>query len=257
MNDFATSAGHWYTLAGEPAYTVVGKNGKERPATLADARKANLVPSYTTVVRCAAKPALERWKAEQLLMSGLTLPRIRDEPEAVWISRVWADSQEQSRKAAERGNKIHGAIERHFRGQIPEAEYWEHVKGAKAEIAKHCGEQEWLPERSFAHPLGYGGKCDLHSAAWVIDYKSKEFDAQSVPKLWDEHPMQLAAYRRGLRVPNARCAILFVSASVPGLSVLCEIGADDLTRGLAMFDALLAYWQHQTGHRPMLVREAA
>jgi hypothetical protein len=257
MNDFATSAGHWYTLAGEPAYTIVGKNGRERPTTLADARKANLVPSYTTVVRCAAKPALERWKAEQLLLAGLTLPRLDDEPEAAWISRVWADSQEQSRKAAERGNKIHAAIERHFRGQIPEADHWEHVKGARTEIAKHCGEQTWFPERSFAHPLGYGGKCDLHSAAWVIDYKSKEFDADTLPKAWDEHPMQLAAYRRGLCVPEARCGILFVSATVPGLSVLRELPEADLQRGLGMFDCLLAYFQIQTGHRPALVREAA
>ena len=35
---FATSAGHWYRLDGTPCYTVVGKNGKERNATLADAR---------------------------------------------------------------------------------------------------------------------------------------------------------------------------------------------------------------------------
>lgn len=257
MSDFATSAGHWYCLDGKPAYTVTGKNGKERNTTLADARKAGLVPSVTTIIRCAAAPGLERWKAEQLLMSALTLPRMLDELEADWLDRVRIDSREQARKAAERGQNIHGALERHYRGEIPDIDYWPHVQGARDEIAKRCGEQQWRPERSFAHALGYGGKCDLHSSAWVIDYKSKEFTAENPPKLFDEHPMQLGAYRRGLLVPGARCGILFVSASIPGLSVLQEIPEADLTRGLAMFDSLLAYHQHQTGHRPAPLREAA
>ncbi len=248
---FATSAGHWYTLDGAPAYTVIGKNGKERPATLADARKLGLVPSVTTIMGCAAKPGLERWKAEQLLMAGLTLPKIMGETEVAWLSRVWVDSKEQGRKAAERGNSIHGALERHFRGEVPDEDYWDHVRGARTVIADHCGLQEWHPERSFAHALGYGGKCDLHSTYWVTDYKSKEFGPEDLPKLWDEHPMQLAAYRRGLKVPNARCAIVFVSASTPGLSVFREIPEPDLVRGLAMFDSLLCYWQHSTGHRPL------
>jgi hypothetical protein len=256
MNDFATSTGHWYKLDGTPAYTVIGRNGKERNATLADARKLGLVPSVTTVMRCADRPALNRWMAEQLLMAGLTLPRIIGETEDAWLARVRLDAQEQARKARERGESIHGALERHYRGEMPDPDLFAHVKGARQEITDWCGEQQWLPERSFAHPAGYGGKCDLHSDAWVIDYKSKEFTAATLPKLWDEHPMQLAAYRRGLRVPAARCAIVFVSTTVPGLSVLLEVPEVDLTRGLAMFDALLCFWQCQTGHRPMM-REAA
>ncbi len=251
--DFASSAGHWYMPDGSPFYTTVGANGAERPVTLRDARKCGAVPSVTTIIRCAAAPGLENWKSEQLLMAGLTLPRLPDENESVWLDRVRHDSREQARKAASRGETIHGCLERHFRGEPSDEELWPFVKGAKEVIGEKCGEQTWLPERSFAHPLGYGGKCDLHSWAWVIDYKSKEFNEDNPPKLWDEHPMQLAAYRRGLRVDNARCAILFVSASVPGLCVFREIPEEDLTRGLSMFDALLAYWQSKTCHRPMAV----
>ena len=43
MTDKHTSeSGHWYTEEGEPKYTIIGANGKERNTTLADARKRKL-----------------------------------------------------------------------------------------------------------------------------------------------------------------------------------------------------------------------
>ena len=39
---------HWYQQDGSPQYTVKAKDGSDRPTTLRDARKMNLVPvSYT------------------------------------------------------------------------------------------------------------------------------------------------------------------------------------------------------------------
>ena len=34
-----SESGHWYTQEGDPMYTVIGANGKERNTTLRDARK--------------------------------------------------------------------------------------------------------------------------------------------------------------------------------------------------------------------------
>lgn len=247
---FAAESGHWYAANGDAAYTIKGRDGSDRPTTLRDARKLMLWPSVTTIIAAGARPALERWKAEQLMLAALTLPRKDGEAEADWIARVRLDSQEQARAAAERGTAIHGAIERDFRRDLPSADYAEHVLGVRAAIVKACGRQDWQPERSFCHPSGYGGKCDLHSREWVIDFKTKEFTDEADPRLFDEHPMQLAAYRRGLRIPDARCAIVFVSTTKPGLVAWREITENDLVRGLAMFDALLGYWQAKTGHRP-------
>lgn len=111
-------AEHWYTRQGKPCYTVLGKNGKERDTTLADARKLGLVPSVTTIIREASAPALERWKREQMMLSALTLPRNEGEPEAEWLKRVLVDAEETARKAAERGTEIHDAIEKGFRGEL-------------------------------------------------------------------------------------------------------------------------------------------
>lgn len=247
MAEFATSAGHWYTLDGEPCYTIVGKNRKERNTTLRDARERALVPSVTTIIRCAAAPALEKWKRDQVLMAALTLPRKEGESESDWLVRVERDSQETGRKAADRGTLIHGAIERHYRGELPDEEFWPHVQKARDAIIGSCGYQEWHPERSFAHPMGYGGKCDMHSTQWVVDIKTK--DGEPPKALYDEHLMQLAAYRRGLNVPGARCGILYVQREEPA-ALLIEATTEELAGGLAMFDALLTYWQAKTGHRP-------
>lgn len=249
MTDFATSAGHWYSQDGTPCYTTLSKDGTERPTTLRDARKLGLVPSVTTIIRQAAAPALEKWKRDQLLMAALTLPRRPHEPEAEWLRRVEQDSQEQGRKAADRGTEIHGAIERMYRGEFaaPEFNAWRDI--VAHHLDKHCGARQWSPERSFAHPLGYGGKVDLHSAEWVIDFKTK--DGVEGSKLYDEHLMQLAAYRRAL-CPQARAGILFVDRNEP-ICLFVEAEEESLVSGLRMFDCLLGFWQARTGYYPMKV----
>ena len=51
MSDFASESGHWYDATGAARYTITGKNGKERPTTLRDARELGLVPSVTSILR--------------------------------------------------------------------------------------------------------------------------------------------------------------------------------------------------------------
>jgi hypothetical protein len=63
----SAEAVHWYRQDGGPQYTVKAKDGSDRPTTLRDARKLNLVPSVTTILKIAAKPGLEAWKQEQMV----------------------------------------------------------------------------------------------------------------------------------------------------------------------------------------------
>jgi hypothetical protein len=248
----AAESMHWYGQDGSPQYQIKGANGKERPPTLRDARKIGLVPSVTSIIRAAAAPGLERWKQEQVLLAALTLPKKPDEPEPDYIARIIRDSQEQGRKAAERGTGIHAAIQGHYEGVPPEPEMWPYVSAAKEAITEHFGPGiRWVPERSFANALGYGGKVDLYSVdpPIVCDFKTKEFKEDAEMKTWDEHHMQLAAYREGLLVPSARCAIVYVSSSVPGLARVMEIDAEALDKGWSMFRGLLTYWQAKSGYR--------
>lgn len=230
-------------------YTVASKSGSQRPTTLRDARKLNLVPSVTTVLNVAAKPALNAWMQRQVLMAALTLPKIDGETEDEYIDRIIQDSKEQGRAAADAGTSIHASIQSFYEGGVFSEAHKKHVEGCVAAIANVFGVQEWKCESSFAHELGFGGKADMYSQNAVLDIKTKEFDDPDKIGGYDEHLMQLAAYRVGLGIPSARCANVFVSRTVPGLAVVKEWPEEDIATGWEMFTHLLSYWQLKNSHQ--------
>jgi hypothetical protein len=247
----ASESGHWYYPDGTPCYTVIGKNGKERPTTVRDAREKGLAPGVSSIIKQAAAPGLTYWLVEQGILSALTLPRYDGELDADFVARVRRDSQEQARKAAERGTAIHAAIQGHFEGQSVSAEMWPYVKGAKEALEKEFGLRDWICERSFASNIGYGGKVDLCEfdvdQVIVGDIKTKEFDSVDDKKLaWDDHCLQLSAYAKGLHQwedAQSLCFNLFVSTTAPGLCHIHIWSEDEIQRGWAMFRSLLAYWK--------------
>ena len=246
----AVESGHYYTKDGEPCYTVPNKTrGGVRPTTLRDARKLDLVPSVTGILNVIAKPGLERWKHEQLLLAALTLPAIEGESVDDFARRVEQDSKEQAKVARETGTAIHGSLELAFQGKPFPLDHEFAVLEVKSALDSLFGQQTWSAERSFAHSLGYGGKVDLWSPGCVVDYKVKE---KLVKKMaYDEHAMQLCAYREGLGIPNARIANVFVSWE--GEVQIHEW--DDETeneRYWGMFCDLLAYWQKFKRYWPQL-----
>lgn len=242
----ASESQHWYTTEGLPAYEVMAKNGSMRPTTLRDARKGGLVPSVTTIIRQAASPGLDAWKQQQVLHAALTLPLIEGESEENYLARIMQDSKETGRKASERGTALHAAIESNYAGEHAAGEYASHITGVRTSIDMHFGMHQWIPEKSFASKYGFGGKLDLCGPGGVVDIKSKEFGPDNLPKGYDEHLMQLAAYRMGINMPEARCANVFVSVTKPGLVHIVEWTQDDLRRGWKMFLGLLDFWYAKT-----------
>ena len=212
----------------------------------------NLVPSVTTVMKIMAKPGLDVWKQEQLLLACLTLPRLNDEPEKEYIARILRDSKETGKMAAEAGTRIHESIEKYYRG----GQEVEHLATATAFAKAVCDHfkthplHNWETEVSFADPLGFGGKVDLFcqpdedaQQGIVIDAKTKDFAPGDRVDAYEEHLMQLAAYRVGLGMPKARCANIFASRTHPGLIKVHEWPAEELDRGWKMFSTLLLFWQ--------------
>jgi len=247
MADFAQESGHWYLPDSTPYYTVKGANGKERNVTLRDARKVGAYPSVTTVIRLAASPGLQQWLIKTAIESALTLPRIEGETSDAFLVRVEEDRKAQAKAAADRGTLIHAAIEKHYRNDVVDASWQPWIIEAVGEINKVCGNQVWKPERSFADFRGYGGKTDLHSGEWVLDFKSIDKD---VPKaIFEEQIMQLSAYREGLNIPGARAGILYVQRERPA-ATLIEAAPGDLDKGWECFKALLAYHQAKNRYKP-------
>jgi hypothetical protein len=236
--------GHWYTKDGSPAYTTVGKTG-ERPTTLRDARKLGLLPSVTTINGMLSKAGLDTWKQQQVLLAALTLPRQDGEPEQEWLARVMQDSKATGREAAERGTAIHAVIEAYF-DQVYMPEKPAYLDAIDKALRDAFGEQLWLSEKSFGHPLGFGGKCDLMSKdGFIVDFKTKETDLDKVD-VYFEHEMQLAAYREGLGMPTARSAIVFVNGKTNQVKLI-EVSQEKLQSGWECFEHLLRVYQIKNG----------
>lgn len=246
IQDKQQTSQHWYTKEGTPAYTTIGKTG-ERATTLRDARKEGLLPSVTTIINLMSKPALSSWLQQQVLLAALTLPRESNEPEQEWLKRVMSDSKATGREAAERGTAIHNIIQGYFEQMyLPEKPVY--LDAIDSTLKSAFGSQLWLSEKSFGHHLGYGGKCDLmakpmngQGSGFVVDFKTKDTDLDKVD-IYFEHELQLAAYREGLNLPNARCAILFVNGKTNQVK-LVEIEEPQLQKSWECFQHLLRVYQ--------------
>lgn len=246
MSEHPKESGHWYKRTGEPCHEIMGKSGM-RPTTLRDARKEKLVPSVTEIIKLSAKPGLQNWIIDQTILSCLTMPRIENEPETDYIARLKKDSQEQARKAAERGTHIHAVVQGGFDGKLKEAEAGDDLDfylSARKTLYSECSQIQWFCETSFATER-YGGKCDLHNGQYLIDIKTTDKDISTV-KTWEEHAMQLAAYDRGLGGPPRKCGILYVHSHTAE-SRLIWIDDDEIEKGWKCFNALLDYFYAKTG----------
>ena len=105
---------HWYCAkTGEPRYTTIGKNGKERSTTLRDA-KANpgtLVPSVSTINGQLSKDGLNTWLQSEAVKAASENPRGLEEPEKEYVDRILYIAKQKSQEAMTRGTLIHDFLE--------------------------------------------------------------------------------------------------------------------------------------------------
>ena len=250
MTKYVAESGHWYEPTGEPAYTTLSTDGRVRNTTLRDARKRSLLPSVTTIMGVAAKPALENWKVDQGLLAASTLVRGVDEPLESFMSRAKHESKQAGKIAATRGTEIHGEIEQGFRTAgrgKPSVAYTAVVKV----LDSLYPDEKWHAERSFASPRGYGGAIDLHSDGVFVDFKTKDnLDPHTKAPVYDEHGMQLSAYAEGVGVPAPRRMSIFIDRADPSIVSYYEWSLDTHARHLAMFLTLLHYWKLHKKYDP-------
>jgi hypothetical protein len=249
---------HWYDKEGNPKYEVLGKSGV-RPTTLRDARKAGWVPSVSTVWgEVVSKPMLNKWKEDELAkciwrqaMSADNFGKQDASYEAAYKSAREVFSQEQQ-AIMNRGTVIHDHLESYFKGQEVDQKYMMICRNVHAKLNEICGEaplSSWVSERSFAHPIGYGGKIDLCNEDWVVDFKTKKFvDKPSAKKMaYDDYGVQLAAYNQGIG-KGRRILNLFIDIG-EGNQVL-EWEFEDVSRYESMFNQGLSLWKLMKQYDP-------
>ena len=242
--EHAKESGHFYTKDGKAAYTYLNKKGETKNTTLRQARTMNLVPSVTHIIACAARPGLQRWLQEQVLMSALTSTRKDDEPEQDYINRIILEAGEQSKKARETGTAIHSWVQGGFEREQIHSDGVRYFESARDTILKECGEQKWVCEESFAW-YGYGGKVDIHCDDFLLDFKTTSKPLDGI-KMWDEHYQQLAAYKAGIGLDDGtRCGICWINTDTAE-SKITWAEPKDLDKGWNCFKHLKAYWYSKT-----------
>lgn len=236
--DFATEAGHFYDKDGTPRYTYTNKKGGISNTTVREARKFGWLPSVTQVLKCAAAPGLVKWMKEQVAKAAYSERPREGESESDYMARILPLAEEVARKARDKGTEIHGAIENLDRF----GPYAGHVDAAMASVSEWAGIMDWDSERSFASKLGYGGKLDLSAPGFVLDFKTTDKPLDDL-KLWPDHRRQLSAYRMGLDMPSAKCAIVYVSSVKPEARLI-EVEEEELQQGWNEFKSLLHFYYH-------------
>ena len=254
--------GHFYLPDGTPFYQVpyAGKRIGMRDATLRDARKVNAYPSVTAILNVIDKPGLTNWKIDQAIIAARTTPNIRpDMSIEELVKLVKADAAEQAKQAAERGTDIHDCIEAYYKTNRIQPEYKDTIIAAVECVRDNCGEQDWEAEKWFASPLCYGGKIDLVSDQWIIDFKTKEGPAEN-HSMYSEQAMQLVAYDQGLQRPDftwgidhpRQMANVIVSRDDGSVKFWLWDDEDYLQWQWECFKALLTYWHTDKQYFPHL-----
>jgi len=291
LPSFAIEAGHWYDRDGNARYevpkapikakcptctgamrsaeqkattaacTVCGPDGyvftenpEKRATNLGDARKLDLCPSVTGIIRVMAAPGLERYKLMQFAQAAWTAPaEIKGMDFEPWLLAVDKDAKEHARQAAQKGTDIHATIEKGLMGEDLTSYLYADWYDA---VVKACTEAwgtmpAFEPERSFTSvEWGFGCKADgiCRSTNLVADFKTKDFKGEE-PELQDDHLMQLAGNAVAAGMPNASGAIIFVDREFPKV-VIRKATSEQMVRGWAMFQHCLALKQLVDGFRP-------
>jgi len=239
---YKAEAGHWYSKEGEPKYTIIGANGKERNTTLRDAKKEGYVPSVTTVMNLIAKPFLENWKIDQALKSALSLKKFKNESDNAFLVRCKIDSRKIGMDAAKRGTIIHADIEKGFTENIKTKPYLV----VKEWLDENYPDEEWIAEGSFCAEEGYGGKIDLYSKTGIfVDFKTKDNLEEKTPAklVFDEYGMQLSAYAQGCGFTNPERVSIFIDREDTNVISCYVWDKETHKKHLGMFDSILSYWK--------------
>ena len=250
--------GHYYQQCDDgkviPMHYVemTSRPGELRPTRISDVRKwwkegRQVVPSVTTILNVLDKPALVNWKVDQHLAQAWAMQTDHWDEETKWIAEVKRLTEIQLDIAPSAGTDVHKLLELFYSGQpIPIADTAMCDGVDKVIIDRTCADK-WQPERNFVSD-GFGGQVDLSGNGWLIDFKSKQSADKFKPgkMAYDDHRMQLAAYRMGLNMPTARCSNVFICLE-NGEVDFHEHTEAELDKGWKLFQHCLAIWQLQNG----------
>jgi hypothetical protein len=193
---------HFYDTSGNPRHFVKGTNGKERPSTIADAKKHGWLPSVTEVLKVLDKPALTRWLVRQGVYAVTTAPDVAGEGLDAKIERILdleAQQDEESRIARDCGSDMHAGLEALSLGRPVDPKLepwimpaWRVAVGQQGMFGVRCSVECVLVGDGYAGKADLITRDDLNKTVWIVDWKC----VKNLPRngAWPEAVIQCASY---------------------------------------------------------------
>lgn len=252
-----SGSAHWYDRECQPQHHT----------NIRGAKKCGYYPSVTSYLKVWPKPALDRWKIEQAILSAITLPRLKDESDDAFAKRVAIDMGEEAKSAAAIGSDLHGLMNvRLVTGawptDKPELKGWMEVyePWISANIKKTIMSEVVLAN----HEWGYAGTVDLiaETTQWglaVLDFKNQNV-RDTGPAFYDEWLMQLFAYAAAYdpRLSNApdsskveNLVSLVLDRNKPAAPYVHVWPADQWLPAWEDFKAAMALWCRSKKYDPL------
>jgi hypothetical protein len=247
---------HWYDMDGNPVWEVTGKNGKKRPPTVRDARKHNLCPSVTTVLKVLDAPELNKWKINQILKACKEYPYVittkeqfNKEGYKTYEEGIKAKAFAKSTDAVDFGKTLHKYMEEIARKTVLSSEAYPSIpqatKTAINDVLARKIDQIIAPEKGYVDKdLGVAGTLDLlcvlkDGRTCVVDYKNQSTLTESgEPKkivVYEKTLMQVCQYAK---MSKADCAaVLTVSKDEPGRLEWYDVPEEEFKDSIDMFAA--------------------
>jgi len=254
--------GHWYTREGKAMHTMpLAKGDGERNTTLRDAKKLGLFPSVTTLLGLFAKPGLDRWKQNQLILIAFSNPPKAGETIEQYTDRCLLLHEKPVEEAADFGTKIHDAIECYWKGEHIPDELLEYIQPAL----------DWKQENhltfiEFEKMLvntnhGFAGTVDIvgkgsDNQMFIVDWKTRKTKEGQKVTAYDFQIHQIAAYAATYwgeeNVLNHRVhgANAFISSTEKGRFEVIRYSPEDLAKAWVDFTALCQLWRSLKNYDP-------
>lgn len=238
---------HYYDSSGNPAYEIVGKNGKKRTPYVKEAKELGLVPGVTSISGQLANEAIVQWSTSTVINICMHSPFCEMGASTTeWITSIKNKFREEKDRITGQGHVIHDALEKYYKtGKLVDKtkEFVVPVIEIIERTWPMLQRTDWQAERSFNYDGLYGGKVDLsteHEKGIILDFKTKDTDDVVKYKAYESHKQQLIAYAYGLKIPQAKCGDIFLSALTPNIVKLDM--QDNLDIHWRKFKVLLKYW---------------
>jgi len=260
---------HYYTTLGEPMHFVPKARGKgDRPTTIRDARKLNLIPSVTSILSINDKPGLNNWKLRTALADSFANRPFANETEQQFVARISDMATRRGEAIMDFGTAIHNAIEQALSGKDNWNQSVTHPQGYEHQLAEFVNpvlelftDNKWraVDLEKVLIGDGYAGTSDCiyigDDEYGIIDFKTTADatkDERDLVRL--EYPTQIALYHmaeHGFIGDKAVGYNIFISRDTNiGAVKAVRYDAERLRAEYEFGMRCVLNWQHINNHKP-------